>query len=108
MSMDPINSLSLLAQKNDLIQEASGKDLKINNPVAGESFKGYLTDAIKTVDTQQVNSEKMKVAYAEADPNISLSNVMIQMQKAEVSLSALVTVRNKIVDGYKTLMNMSV
>ena len=108
MTIDSINTLSLLAQKNDMVQEASGKDLKGNAPVGDGNFKAYLSDAIHSVDTQQVNAEKIKTAYAEADPSVSLSNVMIQMQKAQVSLSALVTVRNKVVDGYKTLMNMSV
>jgi len=108
MSIAQINPAYLLAQKNDLIQEAKGQDLKLTSPVLGESFKGYLNDAVKAVNTQQIDSQKLKVAYAEADPNVSLSNVMIQMQKAQVSLTALVTVRNKVVDGYKTLMNMSV
>jgi len=42
------------------------------------------------------------------DPDISLSNVMIDLQKAGLAFQATVQVRNRLVEAYKEIANMAV
>ena len=39
-------------------------------------------------------------------PGVELPQVMLEMQKANVSFRALAEVRNKFVDAYREIMNM--
>ena len=39
-------------------------------------------------------------------PGVELPQVMLEMQKANVSFRALTEVRNKFVDAYREIMNM--
>lgn len=74
----------------------------------GDTFKTYFEKALDSVNDDQMTSQKVQDAYTKEDPSVSLSKVMMQMQRADISLSALVEVRNKLLDGYKTLMDMNV
>ena len=69
-----------------------------------ESVKG----AVTTVDNMQSASETLKNAYIMGDQNVSLSDVIVSSQKSKLAFEGLVTVRNKILDAYKEIMNMPV
>ena len=47
-------------------------------------------------------------AFVMGDDKVSLSDTMIAMQKANISLQATVQVRNKVVAAYNDIMNMQV
>ena len=42
------------------------------------------------------------------DPNVSLADVMIETQKANIGFHGALMVRNKIVQAYTDIMNMPV
>jgi flagellar hook-basal body complex protein FliE len=42
------------------------------------------------------------------DPNVQVSEVMVAMQKSNVSFQAMLQVRNKLVSAYQEIMNMQV
>ena len=46
-------------------------------------------------------------AFERGDLNVSITEVMVNMQKAQVSFKAAVEVRNKLVDAYQEVMRMS-
>ena len=50
----------------------------------------------------------MGKAFAAGDDKVSLSDVMISMQKASIDFQATVQVRNKLVSAYHEIMNMQV
>jgi flagellar hook-basal body complex protein FliE len=56
----------------------------------------------------QAKAAKMSSAFERGDPGIDLAQVMIQGQKADLSFRAMTEVRNKMVDAYKEIMNMSI
>lgn len=106
MIITPISQNELIQQMKNMQLEASsvtGSENSINN-----TFQKYFSNALSAVNTQEVKSENLKKAYVEQDPSVSLSSVMIQMQKAEISLNAVTAVRNKLLEGYKTLINLNV
>ena len=47
-------------------------------------------------------------AFEMGDPNVNLSEVMVAIQKANVSFQAMTQVRNNLVSAYKDIMNMPV
>jgi flagellar hook-basal body complex protein FliE len=76
-------------------------------PVApGESFEGALTKAIETTTKTQASAEASAQAFAKGTGEHMHEN-MIALEKANVTLRMMVSVRNRVVDAYRDLMHMS-
>ena len=71
-------------------------------------FGDLLANAVNSVNDTQLKSAELSTAFQQGDPNVSLSQVMIQSQKASVSFQALTQVRNKVVQAYEDVMKMPV
>jgi flagellar hook-basal body complex protein FliE len=56
----------------------------------------------------QNHAESMQQAFVLGDDKVSLSNVMIDMQKANIAFQTTVQVRNKVIAAYNDIMNMQV
>lgn len=84
---------------------ASAEQVKNPNKV---EFSALVRDSLDAVNALQKDSKNMKEAFAKEDPNVSLAQVMVSMQKADVSFKAVTEVRNKFVDAYREVMRMSV
>ena len=72
------------------------------------SFGDVLKQSIEGVSQSQAKAAQMSSAFERGDPGLDLAQVMIQGQKADLSFRAMTEVRNKMVDAYKEIMNMSV
>ncbi len=72
------------------------------------SFSSSLKAMLEQVNTQQLNADKLSQRFALGDDSVNLSDVMIERQKASLSLQATVQVRNKLVSAYHDIMNMPV
>lgn len=72
------------------------------------SIMSSVKNAVMTVNQIQQQSEHTKQAYIVGDPNISLSQVVVASEKSKLALEGLMTVRNKILESYKEIMNMQV
>lgn len=71
-------------------------------------FSQLLSQSIEAVHQTQQRSSATVSAYERGDDSVSLTEVMVNMQKSEVSFKALVEVRNKFVDAYQEVMRMSI
>mgnify|MGYP000569062265 FL=1 len=71
-------------------------------------FGDLLANAVNSVNDTQLKSAELSTAFQQGDPTVSLSQVMIQSQKASVSFQALTQVRNKVVQAYEDVMKMPV
>ena len=56
----------------------------------------------------QNHAEAMQKSFVLGDDKVSLSNVMIDMQKANIAFQTTVQVRNKVIAAYNEIMNMQV
>ena len=78
----------------------------------GDSTKVSFSDSLKAmldkVNDQQLNADGLAKKVALGDDSVNLSDVMIERQKASLSLQATVQVRNKLVSAYHEIMNMQV
>ncbi len=95
--------------------DAASSTLGIQNPVQGSAqssssvnFSDALKNALDQVNSVQLQAEKMGKDFATGNDSVSLSDVMIAGQKANISFQATVQVRNKLVSAYNDIMNMQV
>ena len=71
------------------------------------SFLDTMRSAVDSVNSQQSLSRELQNAYVRGE-DVSLTDVAIAMQKSSVAFEATVQVRNKILESYKEIMNMTV
>lgn len=98
----------LLAQMRTLIDQTQGKTVAETSSVNKDVFSDALKSAIDTVHSNQQQASKLTEAFQRGDPNIQMSEVMVSMQKANISFQAMVEVRNRLVSAYQEIMNMQV
>ncbi len=110
--MDPVDTQSLLLQMRSLAAQAEAKPAsgdesqKSAGLEKSDNFADLLADSVKAVNEQQQKSAEMKKAFERGDPEMELSEVMLQAQKASLSFQAMTQVRNKLVEAYKEVINM--
>jgi flagellar hook-basal body complex protein FliE len=108
--MTQIDVNSLLMQMRRLGAQA---ELPSSSPIATPSvgqgsFGSLLKQSLEDVNAAQVNAGKQSEAFERGDPGIDLAQVMITGQKASLGFTAVNEVRNKLVDAYKEIMQMSI
>lgn len=109
--MSQIDVNSLLAQMRSLSTQMDLPDAARTTgakSTGGTGFGELLKQSIDEVAKAQNTASAQMKAFDSGDPNTDLSQVMISMQKAGLSFQAMTEVRNKLVDAYKQIMNMSV
>lgn len=77
-------------------------------PAAKVDFASALKTTLDQVNGAQQKSEDLGKRFMSGDDSVNLSDVMISMQKANISFQATVQVRNKLVAAYHDIMNMQV
>lgn len=78
--------------------------------VAGvdNGFAKLLKQGIDSVNSTQQKSNDLQVKFEKGVPGVELPQVMLEMQKANVSFRAITEVRNKFVEAYREIMNMPI
>ena len=110
--MSPVDTQSLLMQMKVLAAQAQQQTSAVSSTPPQEAeqvnFADLLKSGIEQVNAQQQKAGEMKKAFEMGDPNVELSQVMLQAQKASLSFEAMTQVRNKLVEAYKEIMNMPI
>lgn len=105
--MKEINSQHLLAQMKVLEAKANGFEQHFNfKSDQAQGFGDMLKGAIDQVNNLQNNAGEMAQRFELGDKSVSLAEVMISLQKSNVSFQALTQVRNRLVSAYQDIMNM--
>ena len=76
--------------------------------VAGKDFATVLKDSLDAINGSQVDATRRARDFELGAPNANLNDVMISMQKANISFQQMVQVRNRLVSAYHDIMNMQV
>lgn len=106
--MDKVSASDLLAQLRAMAAKAN-TDLKTgtqDNQTA--DFGALLKGAIEHVNDTQMKASALEKSFEQGDSNVNLVEVMVALQKANVSFAAMTEVRNKLVSAYKDIMSMSI
>ncbi len=89
--------------------QASGRTSEAQTAAAGGTdFAQVLKNTLEQVNQTQQQAEDMAANFAAGDSNANLHEVMISLQKANLSFQEMVQVRNKLVSAYHDVMNMQV
>lgn len=74
----------------------------------GTDFAALLKASLDQVNATQQDSANLAKAFEQGDPNANLQEVMVSLQKANISFQTMVQVRNKLVSAYHEVMSMQV
>ena len=106
--MNNISSQQLLNQIRTLNAELQAPTPFQTGESGQAGFGALLTDAIEQVNKTQLQATEMKKEFETGNSDASLAEVMISVQKADLSFRAMTEVRNKLVTAYQEIMNMPV
>lgn len=104
--MNPVSMNSALQQMEAMKAQIAGKPQQVQNTNQPD-FASVLTESINQVNSMQKNSAALSEAFVKGENN-DLTGVMIAQQKARIATTAMVEVRNKLLEAYRDVMNMSV
>ena len=105
--MDTKGIDQLLSQLNATAAMGGGKTAPA--PGAGAAnFADMLKGAVNSVNNAQQSADQLAQAFQLGDKDANIQDVMISLQKANLSFQTMVQVRNKLVSAYQDVMNMQV
>lgn len=109
--MDSNGIEQMLSQMRAAQALASGKTASASTGTTtaeGADFASVLKSSIDQVNQAQNEGKVMAQNFSAEDPNANLQEVMIALQKANLSFQEMVQVRNRLVTAYQDVMNIQV
>lgn len=107
--MSAISSIDgMLAQLRGLAQAAAGGTTTDTPAAASTGFAGELQRSLQKISGAQERAYGLAEAFELGKPGVALNDVMIEMQKANISFQTAVQVRNRLTMAYQEVMNMAV
>ena len=105
--MSSMQISQVLAEMRALQARASGI---AEAPVGAQpsEFANLMKNSVDHVASMQNQATALAEAYETGDKSVDLTKVMLEVQKASLAFRAMTEVRNKLVDAYTQVMNMSV
>ena len=85
-----------------------GQPLARGKAVEGAGFQQALGKALGAANKAQLDATAMQREVQLDNPNVSIEQTMIAMQKAQIGFQATLQVRNRLVQAYSDIMNMQV
>ena len=105
VTLKPFNFAQAVARAG---LDTNGMPLSRAKPVQGTDFSAVLGQALQSVSATQNQAVEMQRQVQLDNPNVSIEETMIAMQKAQIGFQATLQVRNRLVQAYSDVMNMSV
>ena len=106
--MDTKGLEQMLGQMRAAAGAAAGKPADTPASDSAVDFAQALKSAVDQVNQAQQEARGMVESFSAGDTNTNLHEVMISLQKANVSFQEMIQVRNKLVSAYQDVMNMPV
>ena len=106
--MSSMQIQQVLAEMRSLQARASGV---AETPAVGaqpSDFANLMKNSVDQIATMQNQATALADAYEAGDKSVDLTKVMLEVQKAGLAFRAMTEVRNKLIDAYTQVMNMSV
>lgn len=107
--MSSMQIQQVLAEMRALQARASGVSAERAQAGAPPAdFASLLKNSVDHIAAMQNQATALAEAYESGDKGVDLTKVMLEVQKAGLAFRAMTEVRNKLVDAYTQVMNMSV
>jgi flagellar hook-basal body complex protein FliE len=109
-AMDKSGIESVLAQLQAASSTAAGvrKSARPEEQISNVDFGEKLKAAVDQVNNTQQTAGELTQAFVSGETDKNLHEVMISLQKADISFQSMIQVRNKLVTAYQEIMNMQV
>jgi flagellar hook-basal body complex protein FliE len=104
MSNMEINNV--LAQMRTMSTQAS-TPMTEAKPTSSSDFSSMLSQSIEAVNKTQKQAGALSTAFTKGETDASLAEVMVSLQKANLSFQTVLQTRNKLVEAYKDVMRMT-
>jgi flagellar hook-basal body complex protein FliE len=105
------NSLESLSSQMKVMADMAAGQLNASAalPAAGEpDFQDVLKKAVLSVNEAQNVAQAKVQTFSTGESNMTLEEVMVSLQKANLSFQTMIAVRNRLVDAYKEVTNLQV
>tara|TARA_E500000178_G_scaffold319937_1_gene342645 strand:- start:7223 stop:7552 length:330 start_codon:yes stop_codon:yes gene_type:complete len=99
--------MNVIRQAELANSRAADTSLAISNEQQQSRFASDLLAAIRSVNTTQMQAADTKANF-EASGDVSVTDVLIDSQRASVAFEATLQVRNKVLKAYQDVMSMPV
>jgi len=105
VTLKPFNFAQAVARAG---LDTNGLPVNKAKPAEAASFSSALSQALQSVSATQNQAVEMQRQVQLDNPNVSIEETMIAMQKAQIGFQATMQVRNRLVQAYSDIMNMQV
>ena len=105
------NSLESLSSQMKVMADMAAGQLNATSalPAAGEpDVQDVLKKAVWSVNEAQNVAQAKVQTFSTGESNMTLEEVMVSLQKANLSFQTMIAVRNRLVDAYKEVTNLQV
>ena len=106
--MSNMQITQVLAEMRALQARASGIAETPGLTAQPSEFANLLKGTVDHIASMQNQATSLADAYEAGDKSVDLTKVMLEVQKAGLAFRAMTEVRNKLVDAYQQVMNMTV
>ena len=106
--MSVLSALSSISNLSKSAPAAPASAEPGTDPAPAASFSDALSTALNRVDNAIASANEKAKGFASGNQDVSLSDVMISLEQANLALQAASAVRDKIVAAYTNVMNMPV
>jgi flagellar hook-basal body complex protein FliE len=106
--MSSMQIQQVLAEMRALQARASGSPVETAPAAGSVDFASLLKNSVDQIASMQNQASALASAYEAGDKSVDLTKVMLEVQKADLAFRAMTQVRNKLIDAYTQVMNMSV
>ena len=103
-----ISMTHLLAEMQRLAATADARPPTAEPLESQQGFAALLKSSIDAVNQAQTTAYGMAAALERGDKSVALPEVMIALQKANLSFQAMTEIRNRLVTAYQEVMNMPI
>lgn len=101
-----MNNIAAVGRMAPPLSASVGKTIDAQKKIPG-TFGTMLEGMIKGVDTLQQKANE-EIAKVQMEKSGSIHEVMIAMEKADISFRTMMTVRNKLLEAYQEVMRLQV
>lgn len=103
-----LSKMREVSNKTNVFSEGSAVGAAAEPTKSFDAVLSIAKNSLSNVSNMQSESEQIKNAYIAGDSSVSMSQVIVASQKSKLAFEGLITVRNKILEAYKEIMNMPV
>ncbi len=101
------------AEMQDLREVRGFREIQRPEPLdrtaeANPDLVASFADALARARTQELESSEAAKRFADGDPGIGIHEVMIASEKTSLAVRYVTTLKNKVVESYRELMNTQV